>query len=116
MALSGPATCVEAVDDCLMAETETDWQHPGRTVGPPRLWPRASGRSVCGAAWQQAAGAAWPPSRAGQVRRGVLEVWVTTPRWCRNCRSRNRDCWQDLAQLMPDEKIRDLKFRVGPID
>ena len=69
------------------------------------------------AAWQQAAGAALgAKSRAGQVRRGVLEVWVENSTLVQELSFEKSRLLKALTQLMPDEKICDLKFRVGPID
>ena len=67
-------------------------------------------------AWQQAAGPALAAqSRAGQVRRGVLEVWVANSTLVQELSFEKPRLLQTLIQLVPEEKIRDLKFRVGPI-
>jgi predicted nucleic acid-binding Zn ribbon protein len=68
-------------------------------------------------AWQEAAGAALAgQSRAGQVRRGVLEVWVTNSTLVQELSFEKARLLKTLTRLVPEEKIRDLKFRVGPID
>ena len=82
-----------------------------------RGYGRLQAADACAAAWQQAAGAAWPPDR-GPARFAAA---------CWRCGCNNSTLVQelsfekarllnDLIELLPDEKIRDLKFRVGPID
>ncbi len=68
-------------------------------------------------AWQEAAGPTLAgQSRAGQVRRGVLEVWVTNSTLVQELSFEKARLLKTLTRLVPEEKIRDLKFRVGPID
>jgi predicted nucleic acid-binding Zn ribbon protein len=68
-------------------------------------------------AWRQAAGDGLAArSRAGQVRRGVLEVWVENSTLVQEMSFEKSRLLKIICQLLPDEKIRDLKFRVGPID
>jgi predicted nucleic acid-binding Zn ribbon protein len=82
-----------------------------------RGYGRLQAADSCAAAWQQAAGAALAAqSRAGQVRRGVLEVWVTNSTLVQELSFEKARLLKALVQLAPEEKIRDLKFRVGPID
>ena len=50
------------------------------------------------------------------MRRGVLEVWVQNSTLVQELSFEKTRLLKTLAQLVPDEKIRDLKFRVGPID
>ncbi|HEX4143403.1 MAG TPA: DciA family protein [Pirellulales bacterium] len=82
-----------------------------------RGYGRLQAADACATAWQQAAGGALAAcSRAGQVRRGVLEVWVQNSTLVQELSFEKTRLLAALAQLVPDEKIRDLKFRVGPID
>jgi len=82
-----------------------------------RGYGRVQAADVCAAAWQQAVGAPLATkSRAGQVRRGVLEVWVQNSTLVQELSFEKTRLLETMAQLVPDEKIRDLKFRVGPID
>lgn len=57
-----------------------------------------------------------PPARAGQVRRGVLEVLVANSTVMQELSFEKTRLVARLAELVPEEKIRDLKFRVGTID
>jgi predicted nucleic acid-binding Zn ribbon protein len=67
--------------------------------------------------WRQAAGEQLGrQSRPGQVRRGVLEVMVTNSTLAQEISFQKPALLERLAELAPDEKIRDLRFRVGPID
>lgn len=69
------------------------------------------------AAWQQAAGESLGQhSRAGHVKRGVLEVTVRNSAALQELTFRKKQLLKRLAELAPQRKIRDLRFRVGPID
>lgn len=69
------------------------------------------------AAWTEAAGAAMAAyTRAGLVRRGVLEVIVGNSVLVQELTFRKAALLADLARLLPDERIADVKFRVGPIE
>jgi predicted nucleic acid-binding Zn ribbon protein len=81
-----------------------------------RGYGRLQAADTCAAAWQQAAGTLAAKSRAGQVRRGVLEVWVQNSTLVQEFSFEKSRLLKAMAQLVPDEKIRDLKFRVGPIE
>jgi predicted nucleic acid-binding Zn ribbon protein len=79
-----------------------------------RGYARVESAGACGEAWQQAAGAQWAKrSRAGRVRRGVLEIWVENSTLVQELSFQKTRLIKKLAELLPDEKIRDLKFRVG---
>jgi predicted nucleic acid-binding Zn ribbon protein len=72
---------------------------------------------LCEAAWREAAGEqAACYSRAGPIRRGKLEITVANSTWLQELSFRKRQLLSTLAELLPDEKIKDLRFRVGPID
>ena len=67
-------------------------------------------------AWEQAAGKnAAQSSRAGKVRRGVLEVMVANSALLQELSFQKKQILKKLKQLAPDQKIRDLRFRVGDI-
>jgi hypothetical protein len=55
-------------------------------------------------------------SRPGQVRRGVLEVHVASSTLVQDLGFQKQKILKRLQELLPDENIRDLKFRVGPVD
>jgi predicted nucleic acid-binding Zn ribbon protein len=68
-------------------------------------------------AWKTAAGDLLAGySRAGQVRRGVLDVIVANSVLVQELTFRKAALLADLGRLLPDERIVDVKFRVGPID
>ena len=82
-----------------------------------RGYARVQSGGSCAEAWSQAAGAAIAAySRAGQVRRGVLEVQVANSLLIQELSFEKTRLLAKLAELVPDENIRDLKFRVGVID
>lgn len=73
--------------------------------------------AACDAAWQQAAGPRFAKdSRPGNVRRGVLEVVVRNSAVLQELTFMKVQVVKKLAQLAPEQKIRDVKFRVGAID
>jgi predicted nucleic acid-binding Zn ribbon protein len=73
--------------------------------------------AACQAAWRSAVGEKTAAStRAGEVRRGVLEVIVATSAVVQELTFVKAAVIKKLTQLAPEHKIRDLRFRVGPID
>jgi predicted nucleic acid-binding Zn ribbon protein len=71
----------------------------------------------CQDAWQQAVGEKLAPhTRAGSVRRGVLEVLVANSAALHEVAFVKAKIIKTLARLLPDQKIRDLRLRVGPLD
>src|ERR1700682_6553143 len=67
--------------------------------------------------WRQAAGEQLGrESRPGQLRRGVLEVTVSNSTLAQEMSFQKPALLKKLAQLAPHEEIRDLRFRVGPIE
>ena len=81
-----------------------------------RGYARERSGNACGEAWVSAAGEAIARyTRATVVRRGVLEVLVSNSMMIQEIGFQKADLLKRLADLLPDEKIRDLKFRVGPI-
>ncbi len=72
---------------------------------------------LCEAAWRQAVGEqAARYSRAGPIRRGKLEITVANSTWLQELSFQKPRLLNALAGLLPDEKIVDLRFRVGLID
>jgi len=68
-------------------------------------------------AWREAAGElAAQYTRAGQIRRGKLEVTVTHSALVQELTFQKNDLLKKLARLLPDEKISDLRFRVGTVE
>ena len=55
-------------------------------------------------------------SRTGNIRRGVLNVVVRNSAVVQELTFRKSQLIKQLAKLNPGQKIRDLRFQVGPID
>jgi predicted nucleic acid-binding Zn ribbon protein len=68
------------------------------------------------AAWADAAGSlAAKYTRVGQIRRGTLEVLVANSTLVQELGFQKQELLNSLSQLLPDEKIESLRFRVGNI-
>ena len=82
-----------------------------------RGYARVQAASAFAEAWRTAAGEKWATrTRALAVKRGVLEVLVGNSTLAQELGFQKKALVRELAQLVPDEKIRDLKFKVGPTD
>lgn len=67
-------------------------------------------------AWRQAAGEMLSQyTRPGSIRRGKLEVTVANSTLVQELSFQKPHLLKMLAELLPDEKIQDLRFRVGPV-
>lgn len=81
-----------------------------------RGYGRVQSAGACAEAWQKAAGQRVAAcTRATAVRRGVLEVLVSNSTMVQEITFQKRALLAQLAELLPDENIRDLRFRVGPL-
>lgn len=68
------------------------------------------------AAWRKAAGEMLSQyTRPGSVRRGKLEVTVANSTLVQELSFQKPHLLRTLAELLPDEQIEDLRFRVGPV-
>jgi predicted nucleic acid-binding Zn ribbon protein len=68
-------------------------------------------------AWVEAAGELLAKqSRAAAIKRGVLEVVVAHSAFANELSYQKPGLLARLAELLPDQKIRDLRVRVGPLD
>jgi predicted nucleic acid-binding Zn ribbon protein len=68
-------------------------------------------------AWRQAAGESVAPyTRVGAVKRGHLEVMVANSTLVQELGFQKRAILDELARLLPDERITDLRLRVGPTE
>lgn len=68
-------------------------------------------------AWQEAAGPmASRYTRAAAVRRGKLEVIVANSTFMQELNFQKSALVEALARLLPDQKIKDLRFRLGAIE
>jgi predicted nucleic acid-binding Zn ribbon protein len=73
--------------------------------------------ATCEAAWREAVGAKLAAStRPGLVKRGVLEVLVSNSAVLQELSFLKTKAVKALKQLVPDQQIRDVRFRVGAID
>jgi len=73
--------------------------------------------SACVEAWRQAAGEQMAKhSRPGNIKRGVLEVTVRNSAAVQELTFQKTRLVSDLARLIPEQEIRDVRFRVGQID
>lgn len=65
-------------------------------------------------AWCSAAGERYASqTRCGTVRRGVLEVFAANSAVVQELSFMKAGLLQKLASLVPEQKIKDLKFKVG---
>lgn len=68
-------------------------------------------------AWREAAGPlAAQYTQVGALKRGTLEVVVANSALVQELTFQKDAIVQKLAARLPDEKIRNLRFRVGTID
>jgi len=54
-------------------------------------------------------------TRVGRLQRGVMEVTVQSSAVMQELTFQKTRLLKSIKETMPEEKIRDLKFRVGPI-
>lgn len=81
-----------------------------------RGYARVRSGGACADAWREAVGEMMAAcTRATQVQRGVLEVLVGNSTLVQEIGFCKPALIKRLAELLPDENIRDLKLRVGPI-
>ena len=81
-----------------------------------RGYARVQSGDACASAWSEAAGEALAAcTRATQVKRGVLEVLVENSLTVQEIGFQKAALLARLAELLPHEKIRDLKLRVSSI-
>jgi predicted nucleic acid-binding Zn ribbon protein len=82
-----------------------------------RGFARLRSASALQAAWRDAAGElVGGHSRVVGVRRGKLEVIVSHSALVQELTFRKAALLAALAQALPDESIKDLRFRVGALD
>jgi predicted nucleic acid-binding Zn ribbon protein len=73
--------------------------------------------ATCEAAWREAVGQTLAAhTRAGAVRRGVLEVLVRNSATNQELAFQKTKIVKMLSQLIPEQRIKDLRFRVGSLD
>lgn len=81
-----------------------------------RGYARIQGAARCAAVWREAVGESLSAqTRAGGVRRGVLDVLCGNSAIAQEISFRKLELLEKLRELAPEEKIRDLRYRVGAI-
>ena len=82
-----------------------------------RGYARVQGAAACEAAWSEAAGPlAAKYTRVGLLRRGTLEVVVANSTLVQELGFQKQALVKQLAELLPDHGITNLRFRVGNIE
>ena len=82
-----------------------------------RGYARVQSAAAYDAAWSEAAGPLVAQyTRVGQLRRGTLEVLVANSTLVQELGFQKRVLLQNLAALLPDEGIENLRFRVGNVE
>jgi predicted nucleic acid-binding Zn ribbon protein len=82
-----------------------------------RGYARESAAASCEAAWRAAAGTAIAKmTRPGNVRRGVLEVFVANSTLLQELGFQKIQILTRLKESHADDSIRDLRFRIGPVE
>jgi len=77
---------------------------------------RVQSAAAYDAAWREAAGPlAAKYTRVGLLRRGTLEIIVAHSALGQEFGFQKRELLQALARLLPDEGIKNLRFRAGSI-
>jgi len=67
-------------------------------------------------AWREAAGPGFTSAtQVGRLRRGVLEILVASSPLLQELTFQKADLLQRLRQLLPDQPIHDLRFRLARI-
>ncbi len=78
---------------------------------------RVQSSSALDDAWREAAGEVLVKySRLGKLKRGVLEITVANSTMAQEFSFQKKQLLDRLARLLPDEKIRDLRFSTGRIN
>ena len=82
-----------------------------------RGYARSQSAEAFDAAWREAAGPlAAKYTRPGQLRGGTLEVVVANSTLMQELGFQKKGLLEALAKLLPDEGIKNLRFRVGNIE
>jgi predicted nucleic acid-binding Zn ribbon protein len=81
-----------------------------------RGFARVKSGAALESAWREAAGELVAQyTRVGQIRRGKLEVIVAHSVLVQELTFQKSDLLVKLARLLPDERITDLRFRIGAV-
>ncbi len=81
-----------------------------------RGYARVRETESCEQAWKEAAGAALAAqTRCGSVKRGVLEITAANNMVAQELQFEKVRIVERLAELLPEEKIRDVRCRIGAV-
>lgn len=117
-------------DDLEERNLHLDYQRKHVRVPPPkpmrnvmsqllakRGYAQVQTAATCEAAWRQAVGdKIAADTRPGNVRRGVLEVLVRNSTILQELAFLKVKALKTLTNLIPEQQIKDVRFRVGTID
>jgi predicted nucleic acid-binding Zn ribbon protein len=82
-----------------------------------RGYARVQSAGAYEAAWKEAAGPLIGRySRVGSLRRGTLEVTVTNAALMQELGFQKAEILKTLSNLLPDQGIKNLRFRLGAIE
>ncbi|HUT13483.1 MAG TPA: DUF721 domain-containing protein [Thermoguttaceae bacterium] len=82
-----------------------------------RGYARVQSAEAMETAWREAAGAMMGRyTQPGALRRGTLEVVVANSTLMQELTFQKPTLLKTLNELLPDEKIKNLRFRVGAVD
>ena len=81
-----------------------------------RGFARVQSAAIAEDAWREAAGELAAFTRVGEVRRGRLEVTVSNSTVVQELSFRKPALIEGLAKLLPDQRISDIRFRVGSVE
>jgi predicted nucleic acid-binding Zn ribbon protein len=82
-----------------------------------RGFARVQSTEALEAAWREAAGPLVAKyTRAGQIRGGTLEVRVANSTLVQELTFQKAALLEAITKLLPDEKIKNLRFRTGTIE
>ena len=82
-----------------------------------RGYARLQSSEITEQAWQAAAGEKFSRhTRPGRVKRGVLEIFVRNSAVMQELAFQKKKILKKLIATLPEEKISDLKFRVGIVE
>ena len=77
---------------------------------------RLQAAEILAKAWKEAAGPlAAEYTRVGTLRRGTLEVTVQNSTLVQELAFQKPSLLKTLARLLPDEQIKNIRFRVGAV-
>lgn len=66
--------------------------------------------------WQSVVGKSLTPhSRIGNIRRGVVEVTVCNSAVLQELTFRKRELLRKMAAALPNQRIKDIRFRIGTL-